>query len=64
MWLLEVLSTDLTVHDVGQVEGLLDYGHEALSQDLGHKDVGHGQQAVGPECLDQQQLVHCLANGS
>lgn len=63
-WLLKLLFTHLTVHDVGQVKGLLNDGHEALSQDLGHKDVAHRQQTVRPECLNQQQLVHSLANRS
>ena len=54
----------LVVHNVGQVQRLLDDGHEGLPQHLGDKDVRHGEQAVGTEGLDQQQLVDRLANGS
>lgn len=53
----------LALHDVAQVKGLLDDGHEGVSQDLRYKDVGHGQHAVRTEGLDQEQLVHCLTDG-
>lgn len=53
----------LSVHDVGQVERLLHNGHEGLPQVCGHKHVGHGQQAVGAEGLDQEQAVDGLPDG-
>lgn len=58
------VMSHLAVDDDAQVQRLIHDGHEGLSQHLAHEDVGHGQQAVGPERLDQQQLVHRLANHS
>lgn len=54
----------LAVYDVSQVERLLDDVHEGLSQHFGHNDVRRGEQAVGAEGLNQQQLVQSLADGS
>lgn len=53
----------LCVHDVGQVQRLLHDGHEGLPKIGGNKYVGHGQQAVRAEGLDQQQAVDGLPNG-
>lgn len=54
----------LIIHNVSQVQRLLDDVHEALSQHLGDEDVTHGQQAVWTEGLDQHKLKHHLADGS
>lgn len=54
----------LILHNIGQVQRLLNDAHEGLSQHLCNKNVRHREQTVWPEGLDQQQLVHCLANGS
>lgn len=53
----------LCVHDVGQVEWLLHDGHEGLAEVRGDEQVGHGQQAVGAESLDQEQAVDGLPDG-
>ena len=58
------VTTYLHIHDVAQVQRLLDDVHEGLPQHLAHENVGHGQETVGAERLDQQQLVHRLANHS
>lgn len=60
----EILIYYLAIHNIGQVKRLLDYVHEGLSQHLRDKNVRHGKQAVWAEGLNQQQLVHCLANMS
>lgn len=57
-------AAHLCVHDVGQVQRLLHDGHEGLPEVGGHKHVGHGQQAVGAEGLDQEQAVDGLPDGS
>lgn len=54
----------LCAHNVGEVERLLHDGHEGLSEVCGNKHVGHGQQAVGSEGLNQEQAVDGLPNGS
>lgn len=46
-------ATYFTVNDISKVKRLLDDAHEGLSQDFGDKDVGHRQQAVRAEGLDQ-----------
>lgn len=53
----------LCVYNVGQVERLLHDGHEGLPEVCGDKHVGHGQQAVGPEGLNQEQPVDGLPDG-
>lgn len=57
-------DSHLGAHDVGQVKWLLHDGHEGLAEVGGYEHVGHGQQAVGPEGLDQQQAVDGLPDGS
>lgn len=54
----------LILHNIGQVKRLLNDAHEGLSQHLCNKNVRHCKHTVWTEGLDQQQLVHCLANGS
>lgn len=53
----------LRVHNVRQVERLLHDGHEGLPEVRGDEHVGHGQQAVGAESLDQEQAVDGLPDG-
>lgn len=55
---------NLIVDDAGQVQRLLDDGHEVLAKDFGHENLCHGQEAIGPEGLDQEQLMHSQTNGS
>ncbi len=59
----KILVNYLVIHDVSQVKRLLDDVHEALSKHLWDENVRHGEQTVGAEGLNQQQLVNCLANG-
>lgn len=59
-----ILVYYLAIHNISQVKRLLDDAHEGLSQHLWDKNVRHGKQTVRAEGLNQQQLVHCLANGS
>lgn len=49
-----VLRHYLCAHNVGEVKWLLHDGHEGLSEVCGNKHVGHGQQAVGSESLNQE----------
>lgn len=44
----------LCAHNVGEVKRLLHDGHEGLSEVCGNKHVGHGQQAVGSEGLNEE----------
>lgn len=52
----------LRVHNVCQVQGLIDDRHEGLSKDGGDKDVCHGQQAVRTEGLDHEQAMDGLTD--
>lgn len=54
----------LAIHNIGQIKRLFNDGHEVFSHDFRHKDVRHGQQTIGSERLDQQQLMNRLTDGS
>lgn len=50
----ETLGHYLCAHNVGEVKWLLHDGHEGFPEVCGNKHVGHGQQAVRSESLNEQ----------
>ena len=61
---VRMCGAHLFLNDGSQVQLLLGPQHEVLSHHHANKHGRHGQQAVWPEGLDDQQLVESLAKRS